>query len=202
MLRSFAYIPNGEFQQELVGLQVHPSCTYVFLPLPQSTQALCWAPRRREETHDSRYRKHCTAEQRSQRGGCRAAGGPGDITDLGEQVGLGQRKHLCRSTKWGSITHPGVNGGQWKEGWCLPLMGCCKKKEIPETGWQQKCISHIFKAWEVQGHGTSRFRVWWGPFAGLQKAYCVLMAWSLGPLLQNSAAFIARLCSHPANATH
>lgn len=113
-------------------------CTpVVFMYFFHSHRALrpcCWALRRREETHDSRYRKHCTAEQRSQRGGCRAAGGPGDITDLGEQVGLGQRKHLCRSTKWGSITHPGVKGGSGRKVGVFPSWAAVKKRKYQRLG--------------------------------------------------------------------
>lgn len=75
---------------------MHSSRIYVFIPLPSSTQALHWVLGRKDETHSSRYGKHGAAEQTSQRGGCRAVGGPEKVPDFVEQVGVGQRRHFVQ----------------------------------------------------------------------------------------------------------
>ena len=96
-------------------------------------------------------------------------GGPGDIPEFGEQVGFGQIKHLCRSTKWGSITHPGVSWGQWKEGWCLLHMGCCKKMKYQRLGGNRNVFLTFLRPGKSRVMAPADSGSGEGPFPGCRR---------------------------------
>lgn len=48
--------------------------------------------------------------------------------------------------------------------WRLRLVnsGCCTKNIMGWVTYEQKCLSHISRGWEVHDRETCRFCVWWG----------------------------------------
>ena len=179
---------------------MHSSRIYAFIPLPSSTQALHWVLGRKDETNSSRYRKHGAAEQTSQRGGCRAVGGPKKVPDLVKQVRVGQRRHFVQKHRVrGSRTHPEVNGGQLKEGWRLRPLGLLSQNKVPEAGWLIRSRSLFLM---VLGAGKSTIVAPAGsgaggsPLPGLQKADCILSGWLLWGLCYEGTTPIVGLCNH------